>query len=73
MATNDISTNLAEKEPILISAPIIGALVDGISGTGANSHWAGLLAAVLVAVLRFVVTSPATAKRLKAAADVNGV
>lgn len=54
--------NILQKEPVLLSAPVTGALVDLISGTGLNSHLAGLLAAVLVALLRFVVTSPATAQ-----------
>lgn len=71
MAT-DVQTNLAEQEPVLISAPLIGALVDWISGTGANSHWAAVAATVLVALLRLIVTSPATTKRLKLEAQSGG-
>ena len=55
--------NPLKREPVLIGALVVYLIADAFTGTGANSTVGSLIAGSLVAALRFIVTSPATAKQ----------
>lgn len=62
----ETKASIIKREPLLLTALVVYLLADLLTGTGTNSTLGAVVAAVPVALMRFLMTSPATAERFRA-------